>query len=63
MGTTKWWPNSRGFALLVSVMDLNGMLAYENFSKLSVFSGVCILCNPYYQKEDEDDEEISSRRS
>ena len=64
---TKWWPN-RLFAFILSVTEVNAMLAYKHFCKEEVdgmlgfrkFLAEALVCNPYYYKEEEKE---SPRRS
>jgi hypothetical protein len=62
---TKWWPN-RVFAFILSVTEVNAMLAYKQFCKEEVdgmlgfrkLLAEALVCNPYYKEEVE-----SPRRS
>ena len=63
----KWWPN-RVFAFILSVTEVNAMLAYKHFCKEDVngmlgffkLLAEALVCNPYYYKEEEKE---SPRRS
>ena len=62
---TKWWPN-RVLAFILSVTEVNAMLAYKHFCKEEVdgmlgfrkLLAEALVCNPYYKEEEE-----SPRRS
>ena len=59
------------FAFILSVTEVNAMLAYKHFCKEEVdgmlgfrkLLAEALVCNPFYKEEEEEEEEESPRSS